>query len=154
MESLIRLRRENGRLLLERAGGPDLPVTLAWARPITARGREFVLLDEAKREVLMLEGPESLDAASAALAQEELAGAYVIPRILRVLRTETVFGTQYWDVETDRGPRRFAVKSDNRNAAWVDADHLVLRDTLGCRYDIRPFSALDAASHAAVEKVM
>jgi len=33
-------------------------------------------------------------------------------------------------------------------------DHLVLEDTLGCRYEIKPFSALDARSRAEVSKVI
>ena len=154
MESLIHLKRDGGRLLLERPGKPDLPVTLAWARPITARGGEIVLLDEEKREACQLAGLEALDPDSRLLAREELDQTYLAPRILRVIRTETVFGTQYWEVETDLGPRRLAVKSDNRNAVWIDAGHLVLRDTLGCRYDIEPYSALDARSRAEIEKVM
>ena len=154
MESLIQLRREAGALLLVRGGEPPVPVILVWARPISARGREIVLLDEARREIVMLPGPEALDPESRALAAEALEQAYLAPRILRVLHTETVFGTQYWEVETDRGARRLAIKSDNRNAVWIDPDHLVLRDTLGCRYDIQPYSGLDARSRAAIEKVM
>ena len=135
-------------------GGDELPVRLAWARPIYGRGCEVCLLDAKKHEVLTLPGPECLDVASRKIAEDELAKRYLIPRITRVMRTEAHFGNRYWHVQTDLGERRFAMKEPARNAIWVTDDHLVVRDTLGNRYEVKPFSGLDAPSQSEVMRII
>ena len=151
----MRLLREGDQVVLEVvATGVKTPVQIVWARPVTARGGELSFLDKDHKEVLMLADLAALEPASRALAEEELARRYLVARITRVLHTEAMFGTQYWHVATDRGERRLAFKSDNRNAVWITGDHLVLRDTLGCRYEINPYSTLDPESRAEVEKVI
>ena len=64
------------------------------------------------------------------------------------------YGIRYWHVETNLGERRFALKHAGKNAFWLTDDHLMLRDTLGCRYEIRSFSALDPRSQAEVQGVI
>ena len=153
--SVPRLVRDGDQLFLEAADGNGRKaVRVVWARPVTDRGSEVSFMDKDKKEVLRLASLADLDSASRALAEEDLAKRYLIPRILRILRTEAMFGTQYWQVETDKGERRFALKSDNRNAVWIGPDHLILRDTLGCRYEVNPFSALDLRSRQEAEKVL
>lgn len=148
-----RLIREADRVLLCRHG-ERIPVRLVWTRPITQRGGAFSLLDGEKKEVLMLNGLDALDADSRRVAEEELSRRYLMPRITRVIRTQAHFGTRYWHVQTDHGERRFAMKHASKHAVWLTEDHLVLRDTLGCLYEVRPFSELDSRSKSEVEKVI
>lgn len=151
----VRLLREHDQIFLWRDGEADrTPVRPVWARPITARGREVSFLDRDKQEVLMLESLDLLDSDSRRIAEEELEKRYLSPRVTRVIRTRANFGVHYWYVETDMGERRFALKHASKNAVWVSDDHLVLRDTLGCRYEINPFSGLDPRSLAEAEKVL
>ena len=151
----IQLLREGDKVLLRFADEEaTCPVRLVWARPISARGREVGFLDEKKNEVATVESLDQLDAESRRVAEEELALRYLVPRITRVLRTRANFGVRYWHVVTDRGERRFTLKNASKNATWVGPDHLVLRDTLGCRYEIPALSALDLKSRREVEKVI
>lgn len=150
-----RLSRQGDQLFLESREAPgQTAVTAVWLRPVTGRGAEVAFVDAARKEVLTLSGLSELDSDSRALAEEELKRNYLVSRITRVQCARSFFGTQYWDVETDLGPRRVAIKSDNCNAVWVGPDHLVLRDTLGCRHEINPYSALDPHSRAEIDKVM
>jgi len=149
-----RLTRRGDRVMLHADGDEPVAVRIVWARPISARGAEISLLDDQKREALMLSGLDDLDADSRAIAEEELAKRYFIPRITRVVSAVANFGIRYWRVETDLGERRFALKQASKNAVWLTDDHLVLRDTLGCRYEIRPYADLDERSRAEVEKVI
>ena len=133
----------------------EVPVKLVWVRPISGRGGEVACLDPKKKtEVAMLSSLAALDPDSRRVAEEELGRRYLVPRITRVLRATANFGVRYWHVETDLGERRFALKHAAKNAVWITEDHLVLRDTLGCRYEIKPYSVLDRASRAEVEKVI
>ena len=150
----IRFLRQGDTVVLRRGDDGDTPVKLVWARPVSRRGGDICILDRDKREVGMLRGLDELDDESRRIAEEELSRRYLVPRITRVVRTSANFGIRYWHVETDRGERTFALKQASKNAVWIDDDHLMLRDTLGCRYEIRPFSELDLHSRAEVEKVI
>jgi hypothetical protein len=134
--------------------GPQVAVRPAWTRPVSARGAEVSFLDTDKHEVLMIESLDCLDPESRAIAEAELDKRYLIPRITKVHRTEAHFGNRYWDVETDRGRTRFALREPHRNATWLGDDRVILRDTLGNRYEIHSFCELDAASRAQALKVI
>jgi hypothetical protein len=57
-------------------------------------------------------------------------------------------------VPTTHGERRYALKHASKNAIGVDSDHSALREAMGCRYETRPFSALDPRSRMQVERVI
>lgn len=155
-ENRFLLKRRQDQVVLHRPEPEsEVPVKLVWARPITARGGPLSLVDrEKKTEVLMLESLDALDPDSRRIAQEELTARYLMPRITRVILATAHFGVHYWHVETDRGERQFALKHASKNAVWLSDDHLVLRDTLGCRYEIKPYSGLDRHSRAQVERAI
>ena len=72
-----------------------------------------------------------------------------------MLDTDLHLGTRYWSVETDRGPRRFAMREPRKNLHWLDPrERCLIRDTMGNRYEIERLSDLDDASRSAVEKVL
>jgi hypothetical protein len=151
----FKLMREADRVFLQFADAEGkTPVKVVWARPISGRGAEVSFVGTDKQEVLMLEGLDALDPVSRKIAEEELAHRYVFPRVTRVISATASFGVRYWHVETDIGERKFALKNASKNAVWITDDHLVLNDTLGCRYEVRPFSALDEHSRSEIEKVL
>ena len=151
----FKLIREADRVFLQFADAEGrTAVKVVWARPISGRGAEVSFVGPDKQEVLMLEGLDALDAASRKIAEEELARRYVFPRITRVISATASFGVRYWHVETDIGERKFALKNASKNAVWITDEHLVLNDTLGCRYEVRPFSTLDEHSRSEIEKVL
>jgi len=150
----IRILREADQVFVRIGGGEKTPARLVWTRPIRGRGGSVSILDRGKKELALLPSPEVLDAESRRIALEELARRYLAPRITGVIRATANYGVRYWHVRTDRGERRFAMKNASRNAFWAGEDRLMLRDTLGCLYEIRPYSALDARSRMEVEKVI
>jgi len=154
MKEFTLFREADGVFIRFADGGEPRPVKLIWARPISGRGGQVSIVGEDKEEVMMIEGLDALDSDSRKVAEEALCSRYLIPRITRVIRAEATFGVRYWHVETTLGERRFALKNADRNAVWLSDDHLVLKDTLGARYEINPFSELDPRSQAEVEKVI
>ena len=140
------LERRNGRLYVERPdGGGVAAVTVRYLRPLTARS-EIVLLDEKGLEVLTLPGVADLPEPQRRLLEEALRERYHLATISSVESVDVRFGTRYWKVETDRGPRWFALREPGKNVTWLSDTRLVLRDTAGNRYEIRDLAALDAAS--------
>ena len=134
--------------------GAEQPVRILWARPVSAQGRELSIVDEKKKELVLLKDLSALEPGSRLIAAEELQRRYLTARIQRVLEATAQFGTRSWKVETDRGRRAFVVKNVNKDVTWITADHLLIRDTLGYCYEIASLSALDAQSQAEVDKVL
>ncbi|HKJ01982.1 MAG TPA: DUF1854 domain-containing protein [Longimicrobiales bacterium] len=143
--ALSGLQRRNGRLFLERPGDDAVEVTVRYLRPLTAR-TELVFLDPKGQEVATLPGLDALPEAERPLVEEALRQRYILSAILRVDRIDVRFGTRYWWVDTDRGPRWFALREPGRNVTWISGSHLILRDTAGNRFEIRDLTSLDRRS--------
>lgn len=151
----FRLTRDGDEIFISFADSDGrTAVKLVWARPISNRGGEVSVVGPEKREIVMIPDLSTLDEESRKVAEEALALRYVAPRITRVIKAAAYFGLRYWEVETDMGPRKFALKNAAKNAIWPGPDHLVLQDTMGCRYVINPYSALDDRSKKEIDRVI
>jgi len=145
------LARRDGRLFLEREGAEPVEVTVRYLRPLTTR-TEVVFLDAKGVEVATIPGLDALAEADRAVAEEALRERYHLPVIRRVHEIDVRFGTRYWQGETDRGPRWFALREPGKNVTWVSATHVVLRDTAGNRFEIPDLLALDGRSQRWVAR--
>jgi hypothetical protein len=155
ISSRIRLWKKGDQIFYESGNGEaPQPVKLVRARPVSFRGGYVSIQDAHKKEILLLESLDSLDPESRKVLEEELAGRYILARITSVISAQAHFGIRYWHVETDMGERRFALKDAAKNAVWVTDDYLILRDTLGCRYEIPSLDALDPRSRLEILKIL
>ena len=148
--SLEGLSRKDGKLQLAR---PDeeapVAVTARYLRPLTGRS-EIAFLDEKLRVVATITGIDALSGKERALVEEALRERYYLSTILRVEDIDIRLGTRFWRVETDRGPREFALREPGKNVTWLSGDHLVLRDTAGNRFEIPDLASLDGRSQRKV----
>ncbi|MBA3708952.1 MAG: DUF1854 domain-containing protein [Planctomycetes bacterium] len=135
-------------------GAEAVPIRVVWARPVTARGGEVAFLSDAKTALAMIVSLAELAPESRAIAEEELARRYCVPRITRVNRASVTFGNRYWDVETDRGHRRFLFREVGKHVTRITPDHLLIRDALANRFEIPSLAALDEHSRHQVEQVI
>ena len=101
----------------------------------------------------MLNDLSVLDPESRAVAVEALERRYVIPEITRIVASRVQFGNFYWTVETNRGPRWFAIQSPRRNMTWITHDRVMIRDSLNVRYEIPSVKALDARSRDEIAQI-
>jgi hypothetical protein len=151
----VRLHFKNDRVHLRRPGrDQDVPVRAVWARPLSGRGGAVSFLNEKNEEVLMVSDLGELDPESRRIAQQDLARRYLLARIERVTRTDPHYGNRYWEVETDRGPRHFVMREPSKNVLWLTDDHVLIRDTMGCRYEIESLARLDPRSRALALRVL
>ena len=105
-----------------------------------------MLLDDKGTEVATVMELDALPLEQRHLLEEALRERYHLVRIVRVDDVDVLFGTRYWSVETDRGPRTFALREPGKNVTWLGERHLVLRDTAGNRYEIPDIAELDPRS--------
>jgi hypothetical protein len=111
-------------------------------------------LRKGKREVCTLPGLHALDESSRRVAEDELAERYLIAAVTRVRSVRIEFGRRYFDVETDRGARTFLLTDPNRHALSLPPDRLLLRDSMGNRYEVASVGALDGRSRALLARAL
>jgi hypothetical protein len=121
-------------------------VVPVWAAPRTQPGKYLSLLDAKRQEIMMLPSLEDAGPENMAVLKAELEERYLHSRVVRINSVRTVFGSTYWDVETNRGHREFVTQSLQENAQWVNADFLLLVDVEGNQYHVKDISQMDARS--------
>ena len=153
----IRLIKEHDSLLASIESNDDgaVPVRLVYARPISARDQEISIMDiDGKKELAWLESIEDLEGESRLLAEAELWKTYRIAKVTKINESYVNHGHRYLRVETDRGERYFNLREPGKNLTRLSADHLVIRDSMGNRFEIESINALDEESQANLERVL
>ena len=126
-----------------------------YARPLTKRGREISILDaDGKSEIYWLDSLDTLDPTSRAVAEEALHDRYRISIISEVTASHVNHGHRYLRVNTNRGERYFNLREPGKNVTRLSDDHLVIRDSMGNRYEIPSVSALNETSQEHLERVL
>ncbi len=115
--------------------------------PFTNPNMYITLLDKDERELGFVRDLSELDEASAKALADCFAVYYLIRRITRVLSCEEKFGSIKWEVETDRGPVKFRIRSRHSDIKKMHgSNRIIVRDTNDNRYEIPDYMALDAKS--------
>jgi len=119
--------------------------------PFSTPYRFIAFRDQDNHEIGILEDATSLDRRSRKVLEDELKKSYFIPKIRQINDIDEDFGVPKWDVETDRGPRRFELKS-REDAHSVGGGRVVIKDIDGNKYEIPNRYTLDRQSQALLEE--
>ena len=90
----------------------------------------------------------------AALVYDELERRYFTPLITRVSKMKEEFGFIYWEVETDRGARRFTTRGSHDSTIPLTDTRLLLMDVDGNRFEIMDYRDLEPRIAKQVEALM
>ena len=154
----IRLFKRQDSLLAAFDGQSDeegTPIRLVVARPISGRDQQVSIMDsKGRKELAWLRSLGELDAASCKLAEEALWLSYRISKIQRVKESYVNHGHRYLKVETDRGERYFNLREPGTNVVRLTDDQMVIRDSMGNRYEIESLLALDEDSRVHLDRVL
>jgi hypothetical protein len=131
-------------------GGRYGRITAARAFPLSSPEQLVVLRDQEGNEIGIIENVEQLDKQSSQALKIELEKCYFMPIITYVNNIDEAYGVPKWDVETDRGPRKFELRS-RRDARLTGYGRVLIKDIDGNRYEIPDYTQLDARSRAYVE---
>jgi len=99
-----------------------------------------------KKEIAMMRVDDSLNPETRSLIDEELSTRYLGAIIQRIIRIDLEGHTSYWEVETDRGVREFALNNLNQNIQRPGPGFIVITDVHENRFIIRDVNALDGSS--------
>lgn len=131
-----------------------LKVTVMRAFPLTEPHRYLSVRygEKGEKEVGVIACPRDLEPNNRRLIDEELDRRYLVPVIQRVVGVNERFGTQDWEVETDRGICRFTTRHLRENLVQPSSNRFLLTDVDGNRFDIPDLMAMDAASQGWLTK--
>jgi len=159
MKTPFTLRRDAfGRLVCVAADGATHEnVHPARAFPLAAPGEGIALMSADGHELAWIERLADLPAETRALVEEEFARREFMPEIRRIVSVGGYATPSAWQVETDRGPTRLVLKSEDdirRLSALRGPGALLIADADGIHYLIRDRDALDAHSRAILKRFL
>jgi hypothetical protein len=143
-----------GRLVLTEADGREYAgVEPVRAFPVSDPAHGIAILDAEGHEVMWIDDLDGLPASVRALLEEEFRRWEFVPILRRVVQILAPVEPSEWVVETDRGPTRFTLNSED-DVRRLDEHRALVIDAHGVRYLIPDLSALDAASRHALERYL
>jgi ATP-binding cassette subfamily B protein len=139
------LLREGDELWALGPGGARRSVIPRRCFPLTDPDRFVSLTDARGHELVCLDEPNELDAASRHALFEALGAATFLPVIRRIEAVAPLDARFEWRVETDRGPVTFVLEQEE-HVRPLENGRYVVTDSHGMRYLIEQAAGLDAAS--------
>lgn len=148
----LQLQRDGlGRLhALDASDGQPLEVTPIRLFPRSDPDRWIALLDADGHEVVCIEDPGRLAANFRELLRETLAEREFVPVITRIVWVSGNSEPCEWHVETDRGPTKFILKSEE-DLLRIGEHGVLIIDAHGIRYLVSDRRALDSYSQRIIE---
>ena len=128
-----------------------LRVVPMYSFPLSMRDQYISLRDMAGEELGMIRRLDELDKEARKLLEEELRRRYATPEIVEIRSIGDRFGVVEWDVETDKGPKKFLTRSLHDSLKEAGAGFIVT-DMENNRYEIRDWSHLDPHSASILVK--
>lgn len=125
------------------------------AFPLTELNEFIGLLDAISgHDIGMLRSLKGLDGPTRQLVQKELEKRYFIPKIKRIVQAKKEFGTVYWDVETDRGNRKFVMRGIRDSTHEIEPGRYLINDVDGNRFEIFRIDDLDSRSQILWDRII
>ncbi len=129
-------------------------VRIARAFPLSDPDRYIGLRDGNDKDIGILETLHGLDGESRSIIDEELERRYFTPQVTRVDFVEEAFGVVTWEVETDKGPRRFLVRNLKDSSYTLGSSRVMMTDVDGNRYEFPNGRALGPKALQVLSKIM
>ena len=127
---------------------------IARAFPLSLQDSYIGLRDAKDKDIGMLESLKDLPTDSRKIVEEELERRYFVPTILKVTKVKKEYDTVNFEVETDKGPRKFSVQNIKDSIQEVGGGRILMTDRTGSRYNIPDVMKLDDKTLAIVSRVL
>ncbi|MCV0437145.1 MAG: DUF1854 domain-containing protein [Hydrogenophaga sp.] len=147
-------RNAFGRLVLTDAQGLNhVGVVPVRAFPIDAPDEGLSLLGADGHELAWVERLSALPAALRQLLEEELAQREFTPVIQRIRAVSTFSTPSTWEVDTDRGPTNFVLRSED-DIRRLEGQALLILASHGVSFAVRDRLALDHHSRRLLDRFL
>ena len=147
-------RDQDGRVFLHRHANTIAVGSVMSAFPLTSPIKMVSIRDEEGTEIGLIDDVRRLDPDSQRIIREELERSYFMPRITDVLDVREELNVVIWEVETNRGPRKFEVRHVRQNIRRMGRRRLVIKDVDGNRYEIRDWIKLPPLAQKLIQNYL
>lgn len=121
------------------------------AFPLSEPRRWISLCDAEGREVLFIDDLATLADANRKILEDELANREFVPEIRRIVRSSGGVFPMHWDVETDRGPTRIELDTED-DFRRVGPHQILITDARKSRFLVRDARKLDSHSRRILDR--
>jgi hypothetical protein len=128
-----------------------IDVRVASALPLSNPDAYLGIRDEQDKDIGLIREWKRLAPESLKIVKEALDRAYFLPKVLKINKVKDTFGVVIWDVETDYGPRRYAVRNMRDNSVTLSAERVLMTDVEGNRFE---FPNIHSYSNEALEVLL
>ena len=143
-----------GHLVLVDVGGiRHVGVEAVRGFPISDPDHWISICDSKGRELATIKDLSALPPKARQALEEDLARREFVPVIRRIVGMPIDSEPSQWEVETDRGPTRFLVKSQD-DVRRLGPQRALIVDSQGIRYLIDDLTQLDPASLRILERYL
>lgn len=118
--------------------------------PLSDPGKWVSICDASGRELLCISDLAQLAPHVRQVLEDDLSRREFMPVITRIVKASGDTEPCEWDVETDRGPTRFVINSED-DVRRIGPQSGMVVDSHGIRYLIANVDSLDAASRRVVQ---
>jgi hypothetical protein len=141
-----------GHLTLINADGERFPGIMPLRLfPFSDREHWISLVGADNKELLLIEDLTLLPSPLRKTIEDELADLEFLPIIEKVTHCSSDTEPSEWQVQTDRGPTRFVLKSED-DVRSLEPGKLLIVDAIGQRYLVPDYRKLDSYSRRIMEE--
>jgi hypothetical protein len=131
------------------------PVVFAYrAFPLSFGDMYISIRDEKDKEIGIIRDLAEFPCDQQELIRLELERRYFTPVITSVIKMKEEFGYIYWEVNTDRGMRRFTTRGSHDSILPISEHRLLIMDVGGNRFEIEDFRTLSPKIAKQIEALM
>jgi hypothetical protein len=136
----------DGTLQLSHGAKTFKSVRLRIGRPLY-RPNEFAsILDRKGTEVATIINLGALPAPSRRVLMAHHDRYDLTSIIYRIDSLSHMYGSSFWDVETDKGHRQFVIRGTTTHVRWLEDTRVLITDVRGNRFEIPDLNAIDKRS--------
>jgi hypothetical protein len=128
-----------------------IDVKVACALPLSNPEAYLGVRDAQDKDVGLIPNWKSLNPDSLNIINEALERAYFLPKVLKVRDVKESYGVVVWDVETNFGDRRYAVRNMRDNSVTLSAERVLMTDVEGNRFE---FTDIYSYNNEALEVLL
>ena len=114
--------------------------------PVSRIDTYITLLNENGSEGAVIRDYKCLNNESSQIIKESINDYYLVPYISKIISITEKSGTLIWNVDTNRGAKRFEIRDRNHDIRVYKDGKIRIRDSHDNRYVIEDYRALDKHS--------
>lgn len=145
---------EGGILTLQLGDDFYPKVDLYQAFPFSLEYKYISVRNQKDQEIGVIKDVADFSSQVQEAIKNELQWRYYAPEIKQILNIKEEFGHMYWDVETNRGLRKFVTRGRDDGVYPITDQRLLIIDMTGNRFEILNYHQLDDKSLRLLEPLI